>query len=311
MIEMVIDARKKDLGGFEVGRILPFHSRRMVGPFIFLDHMGPAEFAPGSDAINVRPHPHIGLSTLTYLFEGEIMHRDSLGYTQAIRPGEVNWMTAGKGIVHSERTDPLKKAQGGPMNGMQAWIALPDEAEEIDPSFQHYGEDALPAYDNAGLFARLVAGEAYGATANVKTSSPLFYVHWEMQEGIRTAPPPGKGAGGMSERALYVARGQIEVGDRTFHEGQMIVLEPHAEPTIKSLTKATVMALGGEPVGERLIWWNFVSSSQARLDQAKADWQAGRMKLPDEDDLEFIPLPEDSAVTTRSDPPKPEPTHPV
>ncbi|MBU1345887.1 MAG: pirin family protein [Alphaproteobacteria bacterium] len=311
MIEMVIDARKKDLGGFEVGRILPFHSRRMVGPFIFLDHMGPAEFAPGSEAINVRPHPHIGLSTLTYLFEGEIMHRDNLGYTQAIRPGEVNWMTAGRGIVHSERTDPLKKAQGGPMNGMQAWIALPDAAEETDPSFQHYGEDALPAYENGGLFARLVAGEAYGATANVKTSSPLFYVHWEMKEGVRTAPPPGKGSGGMSERALYVAKGSIEVGDRTFHEGQMIVLEPNAEPTVKSLTQATVMALGGEPVGQRLIWWNFVSSSQARLDQAKADWQAGRMKLPDEDDLEFIPLPEDSSVTTRSEPVKPEPTHPV
>lgn len=311
MIELVIDARKKDLGGFEVGRVLPFHSRRMVGPFIFLDHMGPAEFAPGSEAINVRPHPHIGLSTLTYLFEGEIMHRDSLGYTQAIRPGEVNWMTAGKGITHSERTDPLKKAQGGPMNGMQAWIALPTEAEEMDPSFQHYGEDALPAYENGGLFARLVAGEAYGAKANVKTSSPLFYVHWEMQAGVRTAPPPGKRGGGMSERALYVAKGSIEVGDRAFHEGQMIVLEPTAEPTVKSLTPATVMALGGEPVGERLIWWNFVSSSQARLDQAKADWKAGRMKLPDEDDLEFIPLPEDAAVTTRSDPPKPEPTHPV
>jgi redox-sensitive bicupin YhaK (pirin superfamily) len=311
MIEMVIDARRKDLGGFEVGRILPFHSRRMVGPFIFLDHMGPAEFAPGAEAINVRPHPHIGLSTLTYLFEGEIMHRDSLGYTQAIRPGEVNWMTAGKGITHSERTDPLKKAQGGPMNGMQAWIALPDGAEEVDPSFQHVDEDGQPAYENGGLFARLVAGEAYGASAAVKTSSPLFYVHWEMTEGIRTAPPPGKGAGGMSERALYVAKGSIEMGDRTFHEGQMIVLEPHAEPTIKSLSAATVMALGGEPVGQRLIWWNFVSSSQARLDQAKADWQAGRMKLPDEDDLEFIPLPEDAAVTTRSDPPKPEPTHPV
>ena len=311
MIEMVIDARKKDLGGFEVGRILPFHARRMVGPFIFLDHMGPAEFAPGDEAINVRPHPHIGLSTLTYLFEGEIMHRDSLGYTQAIRPGEVNWMTAGSGITHSERTDPLKKAQGGPMNGMQAWIALPDGAEEIDPSFQHIDEAGQPAYENAGLFARLVAGEAYGATAGVKTSSPLFYVHWELQEGVRTAPPPGKGPGGMSERALYVARGSIEVGDRTFHEGQMIVLEPHAEPTVKSLTPSTVMALGGEPVGQRLIWWNFVSSSQARLDQAKADWQAGRMKLPDEDDLEFIPLPEDSAVTTRSEPIKPEPTHPI
>jgi hypothetical protein len=306
MIEMVIEARRKDLGGFEVGRILPFHARRMVGPFIFLDQMGPAEFAPGSDAINVRPHPHIGLSTLTYLFEGEIMHRDSLGVTQAIRPGEVNWMTAGKGIVHSERTDPLKKATGGPMHGMQAWIALPDELEDMDPGFHHHGEGDLPAYENGGLFARLVAGEAYGAKAGVQTHSPMFYVHWELQEGVRTAPPPGRSAGGMSERALYVARGRIEVGDRAFGPGQMIVLEPHAEPTVKALTSATVMVLGGEPVGERLIWWNFVASSQARIDAAKADWKAGRMKLPAEDGLEFIPLPEEPPPLM-----KPDQTHPV
>ena len=190
MIELVIDARRKDLGGFEVGRVLPFHARPMVGPFIFLDQMGPAEFAPGADAINVRPHPHIGLSTLTYLFEGEIMHRDNLGYTQPIRPGEVNWMTAGSGIVHSERTDPLKKAQGGPMHGMQAWVALPTELEEIAPSFTHLGEDAQPTYENNGLFARLVAGEAFGAKAGTPVESPLFYVHWDMAEGVRVAPPP-------------------------------------------------------------------------------------------------------------------------
>ena len=311
MIEMVIDARRKDLGGFEVGRILPFHARRMIGPFIFLDQMGPAEFAPGAEAINVRPHPHIGLSTLTYLFEGEIMHRDNTGVTQAIRPGEVNWMTAGKGIVHSERTDPLKRSTGGPMHGMQAWIALPDETEDCDPGFFHHGESDQPAYENAGLFARLVAGEAYGARAAVKTSSPLFYVHWELQAGVRTAPPPGRGAGGMSERALYVAKGMIEVGDQTFHRGQMIVLEPHAEPTIKALVPSTVMVMGGEPVGERLIWWNFVGSSQARIDAAKADWKAGRMKLPQDDAAEFIPLPEDAAVTTRAEPVQPPPTHPV
>ncbi|WP_426025705.1 pirin family protein [Brevundimonas sp. TSRC1-1] len=312
MIELVIDARRKDLGGFEVGRVLPFHSRRMVGPFIFLDQMGPAEFAPGSDAIDVRPHPHIGLSTLTYLFEGEIMHHDNLGYNQVIRPGEVNWMTAGKGIVHSERTDPLKRSQGGPMHGMQAWVALPDEAEEIDPAFHHLDEDAQPAYENGGLFARLVAGEAYGAKAAVPVSSPLFYVHWELQPGVRTAPPPGKGAGGMSERALYVAKGSIEVGDRTFHEGQMIVLEPTAEPTIKALVQSTVMVLGGEPVGERLIWWNFVASSQARIDQAKADWKAGRMALPSEDDLEFIPLPDEPAKAQAAPAPvEPKPTDPV
>ena len=312
MIELVIDARRKDLGGFEVGRVLPFHSRRMVGPFIFLDQMGPAEFAAGATAIDVRPHPHIGLSTLTYLFEGEIMHHDNLGYDQVIRPGEVNWMTAGKGIVHSERTDPLRKSTGGPMHGMQAWVALPDEAEEIDPAFHHLDEDAQPAYENGGLFARLVAGEAYGAKAAVPVSSPLFYVHWELQPGVRTAPPPGKGAGGMSERALYVAKGSIEVGDRTFHEGQMIVLEPTAEPTVKALVQSTVMVLGGEPVGERLIWWNFVASSQARIDQAKADWKAGRMALPSEDDLEFIPLPDEPAKAQAAPAPvEPKPTDPV
>ena len=253
MIEMVINARRKDLGGFEVGRVLPFHKRRMVGPFIFLDQMGPAEFAPGAEAINVRPHPHIGLSTLTYLFEGEIMHRDNTGATQAIRPGEVNWMTAGKGVVHSERTDPLKRSRGGPMHGMQAWIALPQETEEADPAFHHHPEDDQPSYENGGLFARLVAGEAYGARAGVPVSSPLFYVHWELAEGVRTTPPPGRGTGGYSERALYVVRGEIEVGDQRFGEGQMIVLEPHGEPTVTALQPSTVMALGGEPVGERII----------------------------------------------------------
>jgi redox-sensitive bicupin YhaK (pirin superfamily) len=265
--------------------------------------MGPAEFAPGAEAVNVRPHPHIGLSTLTYLFEGEIMHHDNTGVTQAIRPGEVNWMTAGRGIVHSERTDPLKKSQGGAMHGMQAWIALPLETEETDPSFHHLGEDGQPSYEQGGLFARLVAGEAYGAKAAAPVSSPLFYVHWELAEGVRTAPPPGKGAGGYSERALYVVKGTIEVGDRTFRDGQMIVLEPEAEPTVKALTPATVMVLGGEPVGPRLIWWNFVASSQARLDAAKADWKAGRMALPKDDDGEFIPLPD--APSTAEPPPAP------
>ncbi|WP_312814365.1 pirin family protein [Brevundimonas sp.] len=292
MIERIIEGRRRDLGGFEVSRILPHAQKRMVGPFVFLDQMGPAEFAPGSDAINVRPHPHIGLSTLTYLFEGEIMHRDSLGYTQAIRPGEVNWMTAGSGIVHSERTDPLKKSQGGPMHGMQAWVALPVEKEEIAPSFTHLSEDAQPTYENNGLFARLVAGEAFGAKAGTPVESPLFYIHWEMAEGVRAAPPPPKSKGGYSERALFVAKGVIEVDGRTFHEGQMVVLSPQAEPTVTALQPSSVMVLGGEPLGERLIWWNFVSSSKDRMEQAKADWKAGRMKLPSDDDQEFIPLPE-------------------
>ena len=312
MIEMVIEARRKDLGGFEVGRVLSFHARRMVGPFIFLDEMGPAEFAPGAEAINVRPHPHIGLSTLSYLFEGEILHHDSTGVTQPIRPGEVNWMTAGKGIVHSERTDPLKKSTGGPMHGMQAWVALPTEAEDVDPSFHHHGEEDQPSYENGGLFARLVAGEAYGAKAAAPVASPLFYVHWELAEGVRTAPPPGRGAGGYSERALYVVKGEVEIGDRIFRGGQMAVLEPTAEPTIKALTPARVMVLGGEPVGPRVIWWNFVSSSQAKIDAAKADWKAGRMALPKDDDQEFIPLPDVPATPEPAPAPvKPDPTDPV
>ena len=293
MIDHIIEGRRRDLGGFEVSRILPHAQKRMVGPFVFLDQMGPAEFAPGSDAINVRPHPHIGLSTLTYLFEGEIMHRDSLGFTQPIRPGEVNWMTAGSGIVHSERTDPLKKSQGGPMHGMQAWVALPVEKEEIAPSFTHLGEDAQPTDQSNGVFTRLVAGEAFGLRAGTPVESPLFYLHYELSAGQRIAPPPGPGkAGGHAERALYVAAGEIEVDHQRFHTGQMVVLSPSAEPTVTALTPATVMALGGEPVGERLIWWNFVSSSKARMEQAKSDWKAGRMTLPVDDQVEFIPLPE-------------------
>lgn len=306
MIEMVIDARRKDLGGFEVGRVLPFAKRRMVGPFIFLDHMGPAAFAPGSEAIDVRPHPHIGLSTLSYLFEGEMTHRDSTGAHNIIVPGEVNWMTAGKGVVHSERTEPERKAAGGKLHGMQAWIALPLENEDDDPSFSHHAGSDLPAYEQDGLFARLVAGEAYGARANVPVSSPLFYVHWEMRQGVRAAPPKGKGDGGYSERALYVASGAVEIGDQRLSAGQLAVLEPHAEPVVTALEASTVMILGGEPVGRRLIWWNFVASTQDRMEAAKADWKAGRMKLPVGDDEEFIPLPEEPASAA-----PPPPTDPV
>jgi len=287
MIDLVIDARRKDLGGFEVGRILPFAKRRMVGPFIFLDHMGPAAFAPG-EGINVRPHPHIGLSTVTYLFEGEILHRDSLGSTQAIRPGEVNWMTAGRGIVHSERTDPTLLSQSRRAHGLQAWVALPEADEETDPAFAHHPEADLPSYETGGLWARLIAGSAYGVAAKVKTHSPLYYIHWELKAGTRCAPPEG-----YPENALYVVRGEIEVEGRTFHAGQMLVLSGNQRPTVTAITDATVAALGGEPVGPRHIWWNLVSSSSERIEQAKADWAAGRMTLPPGDDQEFIPLPED------------------
>ena len=290
MIELVIDAARKDLGGFEVGRILPFAKRRMVGPFVFLDHMGPAMFDPGM-GIDVRPHPHIGLSTLTYLFEGEILHRDNLGVTQAIRPGEVNWMTAGRGIVHSERTDPAIRIHGGPMHGMQAWIALPTELEEIEPSFDHVEEAELPTYESGGLWARLVAGSAYGVTAGVNVQSPLFYVHWEMQPGTKGSPPEG-----YSESAAYVARGTVEIDGREVHAGQMAVFTPGRRPTVTAVTAATVMLLGGEPVGPRIVWWNLVSSRTERIEAAKADWKAGRMALPQSDSGEFIPLPDGPPV---------------
>lgn len=285
MIELVIEARKKDLGGFEVGRILPFMKKRMVGPFIFLDHMGPAEFKSG-EGVNVRPHPHIGLSTVTYLFEGEIFHRDNLGYAQAIRPGEVNWMTAGSGIVHSERTETHRRALGGPVHGMQAWVALPHEAEETAPSFHHHAGADMPAYEGDGLYARLIAGEAYGTTAKVHTHSPLFYVHWELKRGTRAAPPKG-----MTERAAYVATGAIEVDGRTIPAGAMVVFQRDADAVVTALQPSTVMLLGGEPIGERHIWWNFVHSDKNRIEEAKRDWRAGRMKLPDLDHDEHIPLP--------------------
>ncbi len=288
MIELVIDGRRRDLGGFEVERILPYAPHRMVGPFIFLDHMGPAMFAPDT-GIDVRPHPHIGLSTVTYLFEGEIVHRDNLGFTQAIRPGEVNWMTAGSGIVHSERTDPKIKANGGAMHGMQAWVALPNEAEGTAPGFFHHEAADLPTYESPdGLWARLIAGEAFGAKAKVKTHSPMFYVHWRLQPGAKAQ----LGAE-YPERAAFVATGAVEVDGRTYKAGQMLVFEPGQPILFTGVESAHVMLLGGEPVGKRFIWWNLVSSSQERIDQAKADWKAGRMALPPGDDQEFIPLPDD------------------
>ena len=290
MIELVIDQRRKDLGGFEVGRVLPYAPRRMVGPFIFFDHMGPAEFEPGFPRnVDVRPHPHIGLSTISYLFEGEMTHRDSVGMVQPIRPGEVNWMTAGSGITHSERFEHLR-AHGGRMNGIQTWVALPVEAEEADPGFSHHAAGDLPTDEDAGMVARLIAGSAFGATSPVPIFSPLFYVHWELQAGAQAELPPE-----YPERAAYVAQGVVEVEGRQFHEGQMLVFAPGDHVTFTAVTGALVMLLGGEPVGPRFIEWNFVSSSKDRLEQAKADWKAGRMKLPDFDHDEFIPLPGDPA----------------
>jgi redox-sensitive bicupin YhaK (pirin superfamily) len=286
MIELVIDARTRDLGGFTVGRVLPYSHRRMVGPFIFFDYFGPVRFEPGIPrSVDVRPHPHIGLSTVTYLFDGEIMHRDSVGSEQAIRPGEVNWMTAGRGITHSERFEHAR-AHGDTLHGIQAWVALPREDEEVAPSFAHHAGDDLPTHASGGLWARLVVGEAFGAKANVTTHSPMFYVHWRLQAGASAQLPAE-----YTERAAFVADGRVDVDGSTFTTGQMIVFAPGAPVLFTAVTPATVMLLGGEPVGERFLEWNFVSSSLERIEAAKADWRAGRMKLPDLDDQEFIPLP--------------------
>jgi redox-sensitive bicupin YhaK (pirin superfamily) len=282
VIEMVLEQRRRDLGGFEVGRVLPFAKRRMVGPFVFFDHMGPVDFAPGIPrSVDVRPHPHIGLSTLTYLFDGEIMHRDSVGSEQPIRPGEVNWMTAGRGITHSERFERARR-EGGRMNGIQAWVALPEDKEETEPSFSHHPE--LPLVEKN---VRLVAGEAFGVQAPVPVHSPLFYLHYELESGASVALPD------QPERAVYVASGAIEADGQRVEATRMAVFAPGAA-TVRALGPATLIAIGGEPLGPRYIDWNFVSSSRERIEQARADWRAGRIKLPDLDHGEFIPLPGDS-----------------
>ncbi|UVO49934.1 pirin family protein [Sphingomonas sp. SUN019] len=290
MIEMVIEQRRRDLGGgLAVGRVLPFAKRRMVGPFIFFDHMGPMDLAPGIDrSVDVRPHPHIGLSTVSYLFAGEIMHRDSLGYDQAIRPHEVNWMTAGRGITHSERFERAR-AQGDRVHGIQAWVALPVEMEETSPSFSHHAGSDLPQWNEAGVVGHLIAGSAYGLTAGATTHSPLFYAHLDIARGAIAEIPSGH-----KERALYIATGTLEADGRRYEAGRLLVLGKAAS-SVRALETSTIMVLGGEPVGERFIYWNFVSSSQDRLAQAASDWKAGRMKLPDADDQEFIPLPDEPA----------------
>jgi redox-sensitive bicupin YhaK (pirin superfamily) len=288
MIKMIIEQRRRSLGGgLEVGRVLPFAKKRMVGPFIFFDHMGPLDLAPGvGPDFDVRPHPHIGLSTVTYLFSGNVMHRDSLGYEQAIRPQEVNWMTAGRGITHSERFEHAR-AHGDHLHGIQAWVALPTEQEEIAPSFSHHAGLDLPHWEQAGVVGQLIAGSAYGLTAKAETHSPLFYAHLDMSAGA-TAEIPG----GYEERALYIATGAVELDGIRYESGRMLVLGSAAS-RVRALEHSRVMVLGGDSVGERFLYWNFVSSSKDRLVQAALDWKAGKMKLPDADDAEFTPLPED------------------
>lgn len=289
---LTIDRRMHDLGGgFTVGRVLPFRKRRMVGPFIFFDHLGPLDLAPGIPrALDVRPHPHIGLSTVTYLYSGSITHRDSLGFEQEIRPGEVNWMTAGKGITHSERLE-YARAHGAVMHGIQSWVALPREQEEMDPTFHHLqGGAQLPEIHEDGVTGRLIAGSIDGLTAAAVTYSPLFYLHWDMEAGARRSL-----SAQYSERAVYVASGEVEINGQVLAMGRMQVIDDAGAAQIVARQPSTVMLLGGEPIGERFIFWNFVSSSKDRLEQAGEDWRAQRMKLPVGDDQEFIPLPETRA----------------
>ncbi len=282
----LIDPRSRDLGGFEVRRILPIAKQRMVGPFVFYDHLGPAVFQAGK-GIDVRPHPHIGLATVTYLFEGELMHRDSLGFAQQIRPGDVNWMTAGRGIVHSERTGPEERAKDSLLHGIQSWVALPRPKEEAEPAFRHHPAESLPEITRDGVTLRLIAGAAYGARAPADVFSEMFYLDAVMAAGAAVHLPED-----FAERAAYVVEGAAQVEGEDFEAGRMIVFEAGADAQLTAKAAARVMLLGGAAMdGARHIWWNFVSSAPERIEQAKADWQAGRFpEVPGE--TEFIPLPD-------------------
>ena len=286
-IEMVIVPRARDLGGFEVRRALPSARKQMIGPFIFFDQMGPALMQPGQ-GIDVRPHPHIGLATVTWLFDGSIYHRDSLGSSQPISPGELNWMTAGRGIVHSERTAPPDLARERKVFGIQSWVALPKQHEETAPGFDHVAANALPVIDERGISARIIAGSLYGATSPVKTHTDMFYAEVQMAAGTALPLPVEH-----EERGVYVAEGEIEVAGQSFEEGRLLVFRPGDAITLRARGNARVMLLGGEPMdGPRYIWWNFVSSSKDRIEAAKDDWKQARFAIVPGDEKDFIPLPD-------------------
>jgi redox-sensitive bicupin YhaK (pirin superfamily) len=285
-IEQVIVPRSRDLGGFEVRRALPSVQKRMVGPFIFFDQMGPAEFLIGN-GIDVRPHPHIGLATVTYLFEGEIWHRDSLGTSAAIHPGEVNLMTAGRGIAHSERETSEAKQRQRRLFGIQAWVALPKSHEEMAPAFAHHGADELPRITGDGKRVRLIMGQAYGARSPVEFPHDSLYAEAILAPGAVLPLDPD-----YDERAVYLASGEIDVAGTRFEAGRLLVFKPGDRISILAVAQSRIMLIGGEPMdGPRHIWWNFVSSSQDRIEAAKADWKQKRFALVTGDEQEFIPLP--------------------
>jgi len=284
-LETIVVPRPRDIGGFEVRRVLPSLERRNVGPFVFFDQMGPAELAPGA-GIDVRPHPHIGLATVTYLFDGTIVHRDNLGSTQSIEPGAVNWMTAGRGIVHSERSDAELRKQRQKLYGIQIWVALPKQYEEINPEFTHYGADLLPQVEGEGKSVRVIAGSLFGETSPVKIFSRLFYadavLHSEASLLLNE----------YEERGIYLLEGDVEIHGQKFEPGRLLVFASGDEIVIRARSAARFVVFGGEPLDSpRHVWWNFVSSSRERIEQAKSDWKGGRF-APVSGDSEFIPLPE-------------------
>jgi redox-sensitive bicupin YhaK (pirin superfamily) len=294
IIETILQAPVRDLGdGFQVRRSLPATARRSVGPFVFFDQMGPVRFRPGT-GLDVRPHPHIGLATVTYLFDGEIQHRDSIGNVQSIRPGEVNWMIAGRGIAHSERTAPIQRQSGSALSGIQCWIGLPRDREEMAPSFRHHAADTLPVITGDGTVLRLIAGSLLGARSPVETLSPLFYADVSLRIGARLPLDTE-----YPERALHVVEGTIDVAGERVEPGHMVVLRSSQAATLTAHTPVRVMLLGGAPLdGPRHLWWNFVSSSRERIDQAKSDWHHRRF-APVPGDDEFIPLPSEPAAAVK------------
>lgn len=302
MLDIVIQAREAAISkAVKVKRILPFRLRRMVGPFIFMDHAGPIVDIPSEpSSLDVLPHPHIGLSTVSYLFGGQVTHRDSLGVEQIIRPGEVNWMTAGSGIAHSERFEDPSSLTGG-LEMIQTWVALPEKDEEATPSFNNYIPEQLPVFTDRGVWMRLIAGNAFGLKNDVKTNSPLFYLHVVLEKGATFGLPKEH-----SERGFYIAKGSVELSGIIYNPGQMLVFKKGVDPFILAKENTTLMLLGGEPLGERFIWWNFVSSRKERIEQAKEDWKQGRIILPPNDNQEFIPLPGDKSKAAGSSP-RPEP----
>ena len=284
VIDLMIEPRARDLGDFTVRRALPDRRRQRVGPFIFFDHMGPAEFEPGT-GVNVRAHPHIGLATITYLFEGEMLHRDSLGYVQPIRPGAVNWMTAGRGIVHSEKVTEEVLASGQRLHGLQTWVALPAGAEEVEPSFEHYPAEDIPAVSVDGVQICVVLGSAFGVSSPVSTRSETLYAEAVLEPGQSVAIPEAE------ELAVYVVEGSVAINREIVEAGVLAVLHDGARGTVTAESAARVMFAGGDTLeGERFIWWNFVSSSRERIEQAKKDWREQSFdSVPGETD--FVPLP--------------------